>query len=88
MDGVYYSPAESSLSSPVGGERPTSTTPSGGSSDVAVGGQRAVENGTSDGVATAAAAVPPPPPLSLADIAEVTVPVLDELFPPDSGVQV
>lgn len=27
-------------------------------------------------------------PLSLADIAEVTVPVLDELFPPESGVKV
>lgn len=29
-----------------------------------------------------------PPPLSLAKIAEVTIPVLDELFPPGSGVQV
>lgn len=31
---------------------------------------------------------PSPLPLSLAEIAEVTLPVLDELFPPDSGVQV
>lgn len=31
---------------------------------------------------------PPPPPLSLAEIARVTLPVLDELFPPGSGVQV
>ncbi|CAN0192649.1 unnamed protein product [Ectocarpus sp. 12 AP-2014] len=31
---------------------------------------------------------PPPPPLSLAEIARVTLPVLDELFPPESGVQV
>ncbi|CAN0177020.1 unnamed protein product, partial [Ectocarpus sp. 4 AP-2014] len=30
----------------------------------------------------------PPPPLSLAEIARVTLPVLDELFPPGSGVQV
>lgn len=30
----------------------------------------------------------PRPPLSLADIAEVTIPVLDDLFPPGSGVQV
>lgn len=30
----------------------------------------------------------PEPPLSLAEIARVTVPVLDELFPPGSGVQV
>lgn len=28
------------------------------------------------------------PPLSLAEIAQVTLPVLDELFPPGSGVQV
>lgn len=31
---------------------------------------------------------PPPPPLSLAEIARVTLPVLDALFPPSSGVQV
>lgn len=30
----------------------------------------------------------PPPPLSLAEIARVTLPVLNALFPPSSGVQV
>lgn len=75
------SPGEISLSGPIRVERSTSTT-STTSPNVAMG-QGAVENCTSDGVAT-----PSLPPLSLADIAKVTVPVLDKLFPPNSGVQV
>lgn len=48
----------------------------------AVGSSRVVGSGAVDGGEDG------PPPLSLAQIAEVTIPVLDELFPPNSGVKV
>lgn len=45
-------------------------------------------DGAAGGGGEEEAMVMPTPPLSLAEIAEVTVPVLDELFPLSSGVQV
>eukprot|EP00752_Nemacystus_decipiens_P012685 g11238.t1 len=61
---------------------------SGGDSGITVAqaGAAAAAAGAADGGDKDGSA--PLPPLSLAEIARVTVPVLDELFPPHSGVQV
>lgn len=55
---------------------------SGGTSGTAVAQAHGADGGREGDEST------PPHPLSLAEIAQVTVPVLDELFPPGSGVQV
>ncbi|CAM9378845.1 unnamed protein product [Pylaiella littoralis] len=56
--------------------------PSPTTAAVQTNGGAAAEGGDEEALA------PPAPPLSLADIAQVTLPVLDELFPPGSGIQV
>ena len=66
-----------------------STRDSGSDSGVGASATRVTQ---ADGGATGGGeeedASTPPPPLSLAEIARVTVPVVDELFPAGSGVQV
>lgn len=52
------------------------------------GGVKGGGEDVADGCSLPRPSPPPPPPLSLAEIARVTLPVLDELFPPGSGVQV
>lgn len=56
--------------------------PSPTTAAVQTNGGAAAEGGDEEALAL------PAPPLSLADIAQVTLPVLDELFPPGSGIQV
>lgn len=86
-ESVYHPPSrEAVVVADVGNGSPsngsTMREAEGGDGTGCADGSGSADGGGSDGGIAAAA------PLSLAQVAEVTVPVLDRLFPPSSGVKV